>query len=213
MEVADDIAYCTSDLEDGIEKGVVEDYHLERELSFYEVKEGPVDSFIKSKTTLINEAVEETAQSFVDNIDKVLRGQEFAIMDDDKPAGAKIKEIKSFAKKYIYTHCEVERIELAGNSAITGILKHFERMLNLSEIEFKYLINRERKEIVDNALQFDAHLFNILPDSYVEKYKLMLSSSYPEMRAREHLVVDFISGMTDDFAIHTYQVLQGIKVR
>ncbi|MBP5133643.1 hypothetical protein HUT02_33065, partial [Pseudomonas protegens] len=29
---------------------------------------------------------------------------------------------------------------------------------------------------------------------------------------RAHLITDFISGMTDDFAITTYQTLSGIKL-
>lgn len=213
MEAADDIAYCTSDLEDGLEKGVIEYYHLEGELAFYAPVGGPVDDFVKFKTGLITEAVNEAAQNFVDNIDKVLAGDDFSIIDKKKGAGEKIEKIKGFARKHIYSHSEVEKIELAGNSAIKGLLGHFSNILGMDECEFQHLVDKDFEYINNNSLQFDSRLFNRLPQSYVNKYKLMLDKGKSEIRAREHLVVDFISGMTDDFAIHTYQVLQGIKVR
>ncbi|MBW6390999.1 dGTP triphosphohydrolase [Billgrantia antri] len=218
MEAADDIAYCTSDLEDGLEKNVIQSYQLREELDWYEDDtNSPVDTFVKFKTDLIRVAVEEAAEEFVENIEKIGAGEEVKLIDDNKEAGGKIKSIKSFARKYIYSNEDVEKIELAGNSAIKGILGHFRHILEMDESRFECLLHGDYKKAKAHSLEFDMRVFNRLPKSYVKKYEFMKrslkNSDGDERDARNHLVVDFISGMTDDFAIHTYQVLQGIRVR
>lgn len=162
---------------------------------------------------MIRTAAEEAAGEFVENIEKIGSGGEVKLIDDNKEAGSKIKSIKGFARKYIYSNEDVEKIELAGNSAITGILGHFRHILEMDEILFESLLYGDYKKAKEHSLEFDMRVFNRLPKSYVKKYELMKKSGGDERDARNHLVVDFISGMTDDFAIHTYQVLQGIRVR
>lgn len=214
MEAADDIAYCTSDLEDGLEKNVIQSYHLKKELYWYrDDDDSPIENFVKFKTDLIRDAVEEAAEEFVKNIQDIGVGNEVKLIDEKKDAGGKIKLIKKFARDYIYNNEEVEKIELAGNSAITGILGHFHNILEMEESLFKCLLDGDYKKAKANSLEFDMRVFNRLPKSYVKKYIFMKDSGANEREARNHLVVDFISGMTDDFAIHTYQVLQGIRVR
>ncbi|MEG9541222.1 hypothetical protein DZC40_03615, partial [Acinetobacter baumannii] len=34
-----------------------------------------------------------------------------------------------------------------------------------------------------------------------------------EIQYRAHLIVDYISGMTDDFALEMYQLLEGIRIQ
>ena len=54
----------------------------------------------------------------------------------------------------------------------------------------------------------------MLPDRYVDSYsKSSIDvSDNEEWVLRSHLIVDYISGMTDDFALETYQRLNGIRV-
>lgn len=213
MEAADDIAYCTSDLEDGLEKGVISEDLLSKEIGFYETIDAPVGKFVAFKTKLIREAVESAAECFASDLQKIMNGTDVDLLPGSSASGQKIKEIKGFARKYIYSNEEVERIEIAGNSAISGILDHFDNLVSMDVDKFNYFIEGNYKKIKENSCEFDFRVFNRLPKSYRDKYRMLVDSGSPEKLARKHLVTDFVSGMTDDFAISTYQVLHGIKVR
>ncbi|HEH9394066.1 TPA: hypothetical protein SIA27_000360, partial [Aeromonas salmonicida] len=61
------------------------------------------------------------------------------------------------------------------------------------------------------------HLINLLPDKHRKAYLKAVSidgvSDEKEFNLRCHLVVDYISGMTDSYAMEIYQLLNGIKVK
>ena len=94
---------------------------------------------------------------------------------------------------------------------IKGLLRHFGELIKLSEEDFTALMAGEMKVIKNNNLHFHARLFRLLPKSYVEKYRS--KDRGDEKYRRSHLIVDFVSGMTDDFALETYQALEGIKIK
>lgn len=52
------------------------------------------------------------------------------------------------------------------------------------------------------AYKFEIAKLNELDNSYLVK----------EWWLRAHLIIDHISGMTDEFALETYQMLEGIKL-
>ncbi|HAT1529126.1 TPA: deoxyguanosinetriphosphate triphosphohydrolase, partial [Morganella morganii] len=60
------------------------------------------------------------------------------------------------------------------------------------------------KEILNKRLQEQNNLFH---NKYLE------IDSKVEWKYRIHLVIDFISGMTDQFAMDFYQQLKGINVK
>lgn len=59
-------------------------------------------------------------------------------------------------------------------------------------------------------------LFNRLAKRFVTSYKTQLDEfgNSPEVEwwLRIHLIVDHISGMTDEFALETFQMLEGIRI-
>ena len=67
---------------------------------------------------------------------------------------------------------------------------------------------------------FETRLFHRIGKRYVKAYKFEiaklneLDNSYlvKEWWLRAHLIIDHISGMTDEFALETYQMLEGIKL-
>ena len=218
MEAADDISYCTSDLEDGLEKGVISEEMMCDELLEYKnilSTQSVIDPFVKFKTDLIAQAVSEAADSFVDNLDNILDGKPFSIMDRLQGAGEEINTIKKITFNNIYVNDSVERIEIAGKSAITGILNHFNSILDMDYNDFCKLKDGDIKFIRGNSLEFDYRVFKLLPKSYVDKYCAMHEGQNirSERNARLHLVIDFIAGMTDSFSVYLYQILSGIRMR
>lgn len=216
MEAADDIAYCMSDLEDGLEKRLISFSQLQGELSgslgedlFQDSDD--IDNFISFKTRVIRNAVEFVADAFVNNIEAILEGEVDTLISKGSSVDGNLKTIKSFARKNIYATEDAERIELAGRSVITGLMKHFEELLSLSEEEFLSLVRRDNMCIRRKRLDYHARLFRMFPRGYIDKYKR--GDRGEEFIRRAHLVVDYISGMTDEYALEVYQVLEGIRIR
>ena len=209
MDAADDIAYSISDIEDGIEKRIVSKADLET----LGVKMGAnehLDDFIYFKTDYIRGAVSCAADSFVNNLEQILNGttEKVDLIPKETPYGKKMGEIKSFARKFIYTDLDVQKIEIAGRTVISGLLQQFAPLMTMSEENFKAIRNRTAKN-----MDFEQRLFNFLPDKYVKKYESQCGKSISEATLRRHLVVDFISGMTDDFALSLYRSFSGIDIK
>ena len=213
MDAADGIAYAMSDLEDGLEKGiiVVED-DLDKNFGKKRFISTAIDGFINFKTGVINDAVETAANCFVSNIDEILSGEDIDLIDREKSeVGDLLSKVKSFARSRIYSHESVEKIELAGRSALHGLLDYFSCLLDLPYEDFHCLMRDDHKSIRAKHLDFHVRLLHRIPKNYRDKYEGQKNGD--EATRRAHLIIDFISGMTDDFALDTYQILQGIKIK
>ncbi len=229
MDLADEISYCMSDLEDGLEKKVISKYALYKEFKdegYPEPNEEDSDPypFIKFKTDLINECVQEAAQEFIDNLSDILDGKDLDILKEESSSKQKLGKIKDFAKKNIYSDKNVELLELAGAKIISGLLDSYAPLLDLPESHFKFLIDKRKPTVKEDEKNifypFELRLINTIPDNYIKKYSKSMqyyekdTNEYrlPEERIRAHLLVDFIAGMTDDYALEMYQFLEGIKI-
>ncbi|RYF33731.1 MAG: dGTPase, partial [Cytophagaceae bacterium] len=70
-----------------------------------------------------------------------------------------------------------------------------------------------------NRILLEPKLLKLFPQRYMKVYENQVSQykgqqheDFLEWNARAHLVVDFISGMTDDFAMTTYRTLAGMRL-
>lgn len=245
MEAADDIAYCISDLEDSIEKGL-----LNKELALKEIREswkgvnsgrdkislkldgvlknasegkrpdGRVFTFIDFRTNLNRIFVEYAAEQYVKNHREILAGSLPSLILSESPCGRMLESLKSYCRNKVYCHESVQRIELAGYHAIYGLLQQFSCLLSASKERFTAALNRDKKDEKDVPIIVEGKLLTLFPKNYILSYKENLEKvpltevnyKYIEWNLRAHLVVDFISGMTDDFATTTYQSLSGMKL-
>lgn len=208
MEAADNIAYAMSDLEDGLEKKIVSLKDLMQQFGSERFKTDQIPPFVKFKTSVISDAVSLAAATFTKEEDKIMAGEETQLIDKQSEIGALLDSVKTFARETIYSSREAERIELAGRSVILGLLKHFRVLLSLSETDFLAIVRNTAK---GKGLDYEARLFRMLPENYVSKYGE--ESRSDEGLRRAHLIVDFVSGMTDEFALETYQILEGIRIK
>lgn len=211
MDTADEIAYSMSDLEDGLEKQIISDDDLKKEFGEAYFPRGVLKPFIAFKTKVINQAVTMAAGEFSKSLDAVLLGEELNLIDQKSEIGELLAKVSKFAKARIYSDEAAEQVELAGRSVIKGLLTHFGELLKLPEEDFLALIQNDGKVIKEKGLDFQIRLFRRLPKGYCEKYQS--EDRGEEQHRRAHLIVDFISGMTDDFALETYQILEGIRIK
>jgi dGTPase len=209
MEAADDIAYSMSDLEDGLEKNIIRIDDLKSEFGSERFVSKSVHPMVAFKTSVINEAIDAAASAFTANVTGVMSGEPVKLLPNNSEIRALLKKVNEFARDRIYSHPSAERVELAGRNVISGLLTHLKSLLDLDCDAFMKLVSGDAK--ANRGREFELRIFRLLPKSYKEKY--LAEDLGSETYRREHLMVDFIAGMTDDFALETYQVLQGIRIR
>lgn len=217
MDTADEIAYSMSDLEDGLEKNIISMGDLRDEFGKEHFPNAHIKEMIPFKIGVINRAVEMAAQRFYDELERILVGDDLSLIDKTTETHHFLKKVKTFARNKIYAHRSAEQVELAGRSVIKGLLNHFGSLIGekdgqtFQESDFLALLNNHGETIKQRELDFEIRLFRRLPIAYREKYSV--GSRGTEALRRSHLIVDFVSGMTDDFALETYQILEGIRIK
>ena len=230
MEAADDIAYCMSDIADGIEKGILTEEEFLNEFkkewrnSFGE-EEIPV--IIPQKNDLkgfkkdisipwSKKAMNEAVERFILLDKEIYEGRAESLIANDKAMGRVLETMKNVSRRILYTSFEAESIEITGYAVITGIISKYSSILKMSYKDFKCLINDEKIKGFD----FEKRLFHLVGKRYIQAYKHEVSKNneseenflIKEWWLRAHLIIDHISGMTDEFALETYQMFEGIRL-
>lgn len=236
MEAADDISYCLSDISDGIAKGIIKPAQFLTEFqklweTTYGKEEIPVKSLAQKRVEdfgvdvcieVSHKAVEAAADEYVRRYQEFCGGNAEELITTAMPMGKVLNIIKSFSGQRIYSSVEAESIELSGFAVLTGLLsRYFGQLLELSGNEFAKLLKGERVK----GREYEQRLLNRLSKRCVRSYQLQLQewrankafiSQYGEENLewwlRVHMIIDHISGMTDNFALSEYQILEGIKI-
>jgi len=237
MEAADDISYLTADLEDSVEKGILnldqvydlirkaceaenEHYLLDLIQDKYEKakrNEAPYQFnmfFTLTRAQLVKELVGHVVDIYMDNHEAIYEGSfNSALLEYDKESEyyKAIRILKKISTKHIYQNREVQTLELQGYTIVNGLLDIYKPLLELSAEDFSKLLKDEKiecfvamrlirrissKQIV--AYQAD---INALDTQDQESFALM------ELYYRIRLITDYVSGMTNDFALHEYRTL------
>jgi len=217
LEAADDIAYSAADIEDGIKLGIINIFDV-RDIFLNNLtvnKKNVIDKIDElinlysgnnlNKSIIIQKfriytqriMIEEIINSFVEKYDEIMNGElEEEIIDISKAS-----DIRKAYKKLQYKVFEDKNIvkkEIAGWEAIYGLLKIFTKA-------------SESPNFKPEGNTYEARLYKMISSSHrivfeeVENYE---NQEYKKLQ----LIVDFITGMTDTYAINLYQELKGIKL-
>jgi len=199
VEAADDICYRVMDLEDGFRLGLISFKETEELLHPLISKQSLKDYRDKDekdrigylRALAINELVNELAKVFLDEEKNILTGKfENELISQIKRANAlnRIKDI-SFAK--IYKSRSVVEREVAGYEVLGGLLETFIDSYNEA---FEKKISSKNKSV-----------FALLPNR--------ISKEIPdELYLRLLRIIDFVSGMTDSFAVSLFRKIKGISL-
>lgn len=244
MEAADDIAYCISDLEDSIEKGLLNQYLalsdickqwladgcdklegagiITEALSYAssgKKPDGKPYTFTDFRTNLNRALVNHAAEQYIIYHDEVVSGAMSSLISVDSAYGRILDILKGYCRDRVYCHESVQKIELAGYKAISGLLEQFSCILEVGERRFAAALDGKKKDQNGQKIVIESKLLSLFPKRYIQAYrddlkKLSEDEDFyvKEWVLRAHLITDFISGMTDDFSISTYQNLSGIKM-
>lgn len=176
--------------------------------------------YVKFRTTTTNVLVKRGCALYMNgnNHSSILKGEYFSLLRKSKTAKALLKVIEEFSKRYLYCSSVVRERELVGYQVTQGILDRFGLLLDLPSKEAEALLI-EKKAPNFLGMTLAATLQSFLPRKHIKVYKHAVAkirerndleeahADMLEWMARAHLIVDFLSGMTDDFAIVTYRRL------
>jgi deoxyguanosinetriphosphate triphosphohydrolase-like protein len=234
MEAADDIAYCMSDIADGIEKGIItETEFIEEFKKEWKNVYGRRNSKIKIPKTQnlkgftydfsipwSREAIEEAANRFIKLGNDIYSGSAESLISKEKPMGKILEIMKKVSRRILYKSFEAESIEISGYAVITGILDVYTKILKMNYADFNKILNDD--DIAEH--DFEKRLIHFIGKRYIKAYNYSLKeineikeNNNEEFLIREwwlraHLIIDHISGMTDEYALQTYQMLKGISI-
>lgn len=206
VEAADDICYNIIDMEDAHRLGIVSTSDCEQ--LFFELVRSENEntrrveqklasitdkneriSYLRAK--VINALINKTLELYQQNFGKILNGTlDKALLDLYKTENPALQHIEDFSIEKIYGHKAVVEIENAGYNVMYELLDHFIPSILKPE--------KTRKSYDKNALK-------LLPKQF--KYEDGFSD-YQKVLG----IVDYVSGMTDNYATDLYRKIKGIDI-
>ncbi|MCY7336742.1 MAG: deoxyguanosinetriphosphate triphosphohydrolase, partial [Chamaesiphon sp.] len=207
MEAADDICYASIDLEDGIEMGFLTYDEvidiLKVVVDFNEIPplhphcEG--DDLLRLKITIargkaMNTLIEGIVDTFIEHKDNLLNGN---LMDEDLigACGGRVKEFidlaKNTAREKIFNNTHKMQLEIGSHATIEILLDSLIKATYAKHTQVRLFSKRSQK------------ILNLM-GSHQPKKDWSLEHSYLH-------VLDFISGMTDKYAINVAKQIAAMK--
>ena len=214
VEAADDICYQLLDLEDAHKLGLIS-YEAAEKLLFriVEIKrhdqlrfiqdflssQTSEDKFARLRSYVLNILIGEAVRKFImyypeimsGNYDKlVINGKLHGLIDllliEQTELSQALKAINDYVQKHAYTYKPLLEVELAGYEIL------------------EYLLGKFVFAVINPNLKHNNKLIQILPK------RIRLDNL--DNTARVMSIVDFLSGITDKFALDLYRKLKGIDL-
>jgi dGTPase len=194
VEAADDICYHIVDLEDGFRMGCItyeevnmllNDVLTGEKLDALESDKKENIKYLRSKA--IHKLITEVKQVFLDYEDEILCGKFDIPLADKLESSNKLKEIIEFTRKNVYESFNVVTVKVAGYEVLGGLLEEFIHAITNNNLSKSYLV----KKLLPNFKESDEN---------ETLYRRVLK------------VIDYISGMTDSYAVSIFKKIKGISL-
>lgn len=200
MEAADDICYLIVDIEDAYQIGQI-DYDIARdklaplagglvEESRFNAMRSRSDQLAYLRAKAIGQLVHETVDVFWQVESDLLDGSHGTALLESIPSYPALQTLRRFAQEHIYISRPVVEVQIAGHRILTGLMDIFcQTVLHDAQ---------------QRAGRRDTMILALLPTRYTRHN----ASLYQRLLG----VCDYISGMTDSYAVSLYKKLTGISL-
>lgn len=203
MEAADDICYLILDMEDAHKRGIVatqqiddfftsffqkdEKWFFERKNDIYKIVTDSNERMSFLRATVINKLVDCVAKVFLDNYDSIMEGcfENSLVHHLPEHENNALKKCREFSLKNIYRHPTVVKIELVGFNIIGNLTDEF----------VQAVLNPEKT--------YNKKLLSLIPEQFKNEKN--------DIYSRIQVALDYISNMTDLYAVQLYKDLRGVK--
>jgi dGTPase len=207
VEAADDISYRVIDIEDGFRLGHFsydEVFELFWPLIADPQRQGPRLERIRDhkdrveflRAKVINEVIRAVTACFLDHETDILAGRFDVPLLQELPISGALDELIRSARERIYCAPEVVGIQAAGFQVISDLLERFVQVVD------------ELAERGERASPRSQMLARLIPDQFLGPERVPSADPYQRLL----LLTDFVSGMTDSYAVSLYKKVTGISL-
>ena len=205
MEAADDICYLILDMEDAHKRGIIqtvdidshftaffsadkpeEKWFFERREQIFKTVSDANERMAFLRATVINKLVDGVSKVFVENYESIMSGtfQKSLISHLPEFEKAALDSCRTFSISNIYKHPSVVKIEVKGYNIIGSLMNEFIDAILHPESGYHH------------------RLISIIPDQF--------KTDKEDLYSKIQVVLDYISNMTDLYAVQLYKDLRGI---
>ncbi len=206
VEAADDICYNIIDLEDAHRLGIIEHSECLKVLKLL-ISEIGMDDQARIETRLdsmtdrndkiaylraksIHALTMQAIEVYKTNFESILKGNfNISLFDQIKNRCEALQQITAFSYQNIYNHRSVVEIENAGYNVMYQLLSHFVPPILLDDAE---------------KTKSDKKALKLIPSQFL----YINGSRYQKVMG----VLDYVSGMTDNYATDLYRKIKGIEI-
>ena len=203
VEAADDISYQVMDLEDAQKLGILNRETVKQLfLKFFtgdkdrESKIGqtltevtdPNEQIAFLRAMVIGKLVNAAAEVFANNYDRIMDGTfgSKLLKLIDPELASSLKQCEDVSLHQVYKHPSVVKIEISGYNILGALLKEF------------------YQAIMNPGEDYSQKILSLMPQQYQPQ------NDDPYLKARA--VTDFVSGMTDIYAVDLYKQIRGLEL-
>lgn len=232
VEAADDIAYATADLEDGLKKDI---FTLDQFIEYFQNQINHIknNTQIKYATILLNNLSERRATlelrnkendlivfqkwinyvqgwfkyvaifRFSKSYNEIMSGQYRHDIFEETFLKETMQIMKKAAFDLVFNHKEILKLELAAKKIIESLLTDFvHAVLYYDVIDTEYKLSKA-----------DEKMIKLISENYKTDYEQAKDAEDEgkNLYLRFLMVTDFISGMTDSYAKNLYNELNGVN--
>ena len=207
VEAADDICYRVIDIEDGFRLGhltfqeAMELFYpilpdRSRQKSRIDRISGDKEKIEYLRAKVISEAINEVLSCFLDNEAEMIAGRFDEPLMNHISKRAEMMRLIEVAIDKIYCAPEVVEIETAGFQVISELLERFIQILD--DIAEHGQAARPRSQM----------MVRLIPDQFIGPNRQPAADAYTRLLR----LTDFVSGMTDSYAVSLYKKMTGISL-
>lgn len=200
VEAADDVCYNIVDLEDAFKLRALTFKKTEKLLKplakkvKYNKGMEEWERVALLRAYAIGETIDKLADTFINNMNDIMSGQFKTSLLEASPIYDKFELVIKESRENIYTQGRKTEIEIAGHKVIHGILDVFlEAMADLHNNDW-------------NLDKTSGHTQKLV--RYMNRDFSHVTDDYEGLL----VMTDYVSGMTDRFALKTYKTLHGLSI-
>jgi dGTPase len=207
VEAADDISYRVIDIEDGYRLGHFSYQEVldlfwplvadrQRQAPRLERIREPKDRVEFLRAKVINEVIRQVLDCFMDHEAAILEGDFDAPLLGELALREPLDALIEMARQRIYCAPEVVSIQAAGFQVVGDLLERFVHVVD------------DVAEHGERASPRSLMLIRLIPEQFVGAQRIPESDPYRRLL----LLTDFVSGMTDSYAVSLYKKVTGISL-
>ena len=230
MEASDDIAYGMIDFEDGCRLGLIDfEKNYKIKIKNKEFNKSPKqilceiakldDSFCEDKlkkfndykqqlsylrSKVINVLIHKCFDVFKNNYEGIMKGEfdkDLISCISDDIVIENLKCVKDLIRKYVYQHPPVLQSEASGFEVIEYLIDSFATTSNICFTCGEEETAKQKK------------MRSLLPEEFQPEDEIQVQNLTGEdIYNRVLRILDYISGMTDKYAVHLYRRMRGIEI-